>query len=198
VVTLIGNFAGVLTNLLSGALTTRVLLQSAVVFAIAGLVFGHYLLGLRRDEAEGAAQPVRTGLLGRIAAAGTVVVIVAGFLHVGSPGQTRGRALDDRRLQSLEELANKLQFYADEHHALPSTLESMPQMSGPYDRADRFDPRTRIPYEYVLVDSSTYQLGATFDTADTLNANGQPIEPEWRHAAGPVRFTRSVHLRGGK
>lgn len=196
VVTLISNFASVLTNLLSGALTARVLLQSLVVFAIAGLVFGHYLLGLRRDESEGAVQPVRTGLLGRIGAVATVIVLVAGLLQVGSPGQTRGRVLDGRRVQALLELSNRIQMHADQHDELPSSLEAMPATSGPYERSERLDPRTRRPYAYAVLDSATYTLGATFETADTLDANGLPIAPEWRHAAGPVTFTRTVKLRG--
>lgn len=196
VLTLIGNFAAVVTSLLGGELTTRVLLRSAVVFVIAGLVFGHYLLGLRRDESEGAALPVRTGPLARIGAIGTVVVIIAGLFNVGTPARTRGRTLDDRRIQSLDELTRKLQFYANDQHALPATLESMPQMAGYYEQAERFDPLTRVPYGYVVVDSATYQLSATFDTADTLDANGQPVRDEWRHAAGPVTFTRTVHLGG--
>jgi len=196
VITLIVNFATVLTNLLSGALTARVLLQSLVVFAIAGLVFGHYLLGLRRDESEGATEPVRTGLLGRIGAIGTIVVLVAGLLHVGTPRQTRGRVLDGRRVQALMELSNRIQFHVDAHDALPSTIESMPSQAGPYERGQRFDPLTKAPYDYAIVDSVTFTLGATFETADTLDANGQPIDPEWRHAAGPATFTRKVHLRG--
>lgn len=198
VLTLIGNFASVITNMLAGELTLRVLLRSAVVFAIAGLVFGHYLLGLRRDESEGVALPVRTGPLARIAVIGTVVVIIAGLFNVGTPARTRGRTLDDRRIQALDELTRKLQLYADDRHALPQTLDAMPQMAGPYDQADRFDPLTRVPYGYVVVDSATYELSATFETADTLDANGQRIRDEWRHAAGPVTFTRSVHLSGRK
>jgi hypothetical protein len=196
VVTLIGNFAGVVNNLLSGALTARVLLQSAVVFAIAGLVFGHYLLGLRRDESEGAAQPVRPGLLGRIGALGTAATLVAGLVLVGTPGRTRGRVLDGRRVQALEELSNRIQSHVDDRGALPSTLESMPALTGPYDRTQRFDPRTRLPYAYEVVDSATYTLTARFETADTLDANGLPIAPEWRHGAGAVTFTRTVQLRG--
>lgn len=195
VVTLIGNFAGVVNNLLSGAMTTRVLLQSLVVFAIAGLVFGHYLLGLRRDESEGAEQPVRTGVLGRIGAVGTVAVLLAGLVLVGSPGRTRGLVLDDRRVQALREIANRVQMHAAEHGVLPATLESMPAMAGPYERTQRFDPRTREPFAYAVLDSVTFTLGATFETADTLDANGQPVDPEWRHAAGPVTFTRTVHPR---
>jgi len=195
VVTLIGNFAGVVNSLLSGAMTTRVLLQSLVVFAIAGLVFGHYLLGLRRDESETAEAPARTGVLGRIGAIGTAAVIVAGLVLVGSPGRTRGLVLDDRRVQALREIASRVQMHAEQHGELPATLESMPASAGPYERTQRLDPRTRAPYSYAVVDSVTYTLAATFETADTLDANGQPVDPEWRHAAGPVTFTRTVHLR---
>lgn len=189
VVTLIGNFAGVLTNLLSGGLTTRVLLQSGVVFAIAGLAFGHYLLGLRRDEAEGDEKPVRTGPLGRIGAAGTLVVIVAGLLSVGAPGRTRGRALDDRRIDALRQIETSVQFHAEDHRALPSSLDELTQLR---DRRHLTDPSTGIAYGYEVVDSATYRLTATFDTADSLDANGVPIGWDWRHEAGPTTFTRRV------
>lgn len=198
VVTLIGNFAGVITSLLSGALTARVLLQSSVVFGIAGLVFGHYLLGLRRDEAEGAAPPARTSVLGRVGAFGTVLVLVAGFASVGSPGHTRARTLDARRVQALTELSNRVQSHFDDHHELPAQLTELPDALRPYDRAGGLDPATRQPYAYAVVDSLTYTLGATFESADTLDANGRPIEPEWRHAAGPVTFTRRVRSHSGK
>lgn len=198
VVTLIGNFAGVITSLLAGALTSRVMLQSLVVCTIAGLVFGHYLLGLRRDEAEGAAPPARTGVLGRVGAFGTVLVLVAGFASVGSPGHTRLRTLDAQRVQALEQLANRVQSYFDDHRELPAQLDELPDMLRPYDREGRFDPATQQPYPYAVVDSLTFTLGATFDGADTLDASGRAIDPAWRHAAGPVTFTRHVRHRSGK
>lgn len=197
VLTLIGNFVGVLTSLLSGETTIRIVLQSLVVFSIAGLVFGHYLLGLRRDESEGAAAPSRPGVLGRIGAVGTVAVLVAGFAGVGTPGSTRGRVLDGQRVEALRELAIRIENHAVREHALPASLEALRAGVSPNERLHLFDPRTRLPYEYELVDSVTYRLGATFDSADTLDADGQPIAPEWRHGAGPARFTRTARLRRG-
>ncbi|MCC6348330.1 MAG: hypothetical protein IT347_01925 [Candidatus Eisenbacteria bacterium] len=193
VLTLIGNFAGLLRNLLSGGLTTRIGLQSLVVFAIAGLVFGHYQMGLRRDESDGAAGPVRAGVLGHIGAIGTLAVLVAGLVQVGSPQQARVRSMDARRVQALVELANQVQVYADAHDALPASLDALP--ANPYAREAFLDPRWRDQISYSVVDSATYQLVAKFDTAEAFDENGLPIAAEWRHGAGRVTFTRHVQLR---
>jgi hypothetical protein len=198
VLVLIGNFVSVLTSLLSGALTARVALQSAVVFAIAGLVFGHYLLGLRRDESEGAAGPARSGVLGRIGAIGTVVVVVAGLISSGAPSRARRTALDDRRVEALAGIAGAVEGYAREVGRLPDSLQAARPYAIPRDVLDRTDPVTFRPFEYTKVDSVTYQLVTTFDTADTLDGNGQPVPLEWRHAAGRVRFTRNVAVRPGR
>ena len=194
VLTLIGTFVGVLTSLLSGEMTLRIVLQSLVVFSIAGLVFGHYLLGLRRDESEGALAPPKPGLLGRIAVVGTVVVLIAGFANVGSPGNVRGRVLDAKRVQGLRDLSARVENHAKVKHALPQSFATM-FAAADSDPELYLDPLTRQPYEYEPVDSITFVVGATFATDDSLDADGDPIDHEWRHAAGPVRFTRKLEPR---
>lgn len=195
VLTLIGNFVGVLNSLLSGELTLRIVLRSLVVFSIAGLIFGHYLLGLRRDEAEGASAPVKPGLLGRIAVVGTLVVLIAGFLNVGTPGTTRGRVLDAKRVQGLKELSERIENQARREHALPRSFSALLEESTDYTHRTYTDPLTSQNYDYEVVDSVTFVVGATFATDDSVDADGDPIDLEWRHAAGPVRFTRKAKLR---
>lgn len=195
VLTLIGNFVGVLTSMLSGEMTLRIVLQSLVVFSIAGLVFGHYLLGLRRDESEGAPVPAKPGLLGRIAVIGSVVVLIAGFANVGTPGNTRGRTLDAKRVEGLKGLASRIDSHARRTHALPASLPAIFEDATAYERPLYTDPLTRQFYEYEVLDSVTFVLGATFATDDSLDEDGDPIDHEWRHAAGPVRFTRKVEPR---
>lgn len=197
VLTLIGNFANILTRLLAGEATARVVLQSLVVFVIAGLVFGHYLLGLRRDESEGAAEPPRPGVLGRIGAIATVLVLVAGLANVGSPSRSRGRTLDGRRIEALSGLAAQIESHAAREHRLPVSLDELKLDPRPDRWPATADPYTGEPYGFAVVDSVTYQLTATFDTADTLFEDHRPIAREWRHAAGPVTFTRRADLRRG-
>jgi hypothetical protein len=196
VLVLIGNFVGVLTSLLSGALTVRVALQSAVVFAIAGLVFGHYLLGLRRDEAEAVTGPAGVGVLGRLGAIGTVAVVVAGLMSSGTPARVRRTAMDDRRVEALTQIAGAVDDHAREMGRLPDSLAEARPFSRPGDGFERNDPATGQPFEYMKVDSATYRLSATFDTADTLDSDGRPVPTEWRHASGPVTFTRHAPQRG--
>jgi hypothetical protein len=192
VLTLIGTFVGVLTSMLSGEMTLRIVLQSLVVFSIAGLIFGHYLMGLRRDESEGAAAPAKPGLLGRIAVVGTVVVLIAGFANVGTPGNIRARVLDSKRLEGLKQLSSLIEQRVQNKHALPRSLDAVFDENTGYDRSYYTDPLTHQAYEYEVTDSVTFVLGATFATGDSLDADGNPIDHEWRHAAGPVRFTRTA------
>lgn len=49
---LIGDFITLLNGLLGGELTLRFILKAAVVFLIAGSIFGYYLWNLRQDEKE--------------------------------------------------------------------------------------------------------------------------------------------------
>ncbi len=49
---LIGDLIALVNGVLSGELTTRFVLKVAVVAAIAGTIFGYYLIDLRKDEKE--------------------------------------------------------------------------------------------------------------------------------------------------
>ena len=49
---LIGDLTTLVYNVLGGELTVRFLLKVATVAAIAGAIFSHYLLDLRREERE--------------------------------------------------------------------------------------------------------------------------------------------------
>jgi hypothetical protein len=185
---LIGNFVGVLSSLLAGEQTVRSLLKAAVVFAIAGLVFGHYLTGLRRDEADQEGAPRRPGLLGRIGAAGVVLTIALSFFGLGSPGRARGRELDARRVNDLELLRDQIERAYERDGTVPESLTELDATAGRGPESVPRDPDTRRFYAYQRVDSVRFQLGATFSTADTLDAYGNPTPLRWRHGKGLAMF----------
>ncbi len=187
---LIANFTGLVSNALAGELSARVVLKALVVFAIAGVVFGHYLGGLRREEADADARPRRASWLGRLGIAAAALAAVAGLFHAGSPHSARGRQLDTRRLDDLEQLESEVRLYYSTRHVLPARLTDVPARD--YAELGRRDPITGRAYAYARVDSLVFRLGATFATADTLRADGRPIDPEWRHAAGPATFRFEV------
>ena len=49
---MIGDLITLVSNLLSGDLTTQLILKVIIVLVVAGTVFGHYLLDLRKEEQE--------------------------------------------------------------------------------------------------------------------------------------------------
>jgi hypothetical protein len=187
---LIGTFSTVVSNMLAGELSLRFVLKSLVVFAIAGVVFGHYLLGLRREEAEADARPRAASWLGRAGVAAAALAIVAGLFAGGAPRQARLRQLDERRLNDLLELDRNVQLYFVTHRTLPRTLDQLdPSAIGAVALAD---PATGVRYGYDVVDSLTYRLSAGFATADTLRPDGGTVARSWRHRAGQQWFTRTV------
>ncbi len=189
---LIGDFATLVSHVLSGELGVRFVLKTLVVFAIAGVVFGHYLGGLRADESEAGPARRRASWLGRAGVVAGAIAIVAGLVMGGTPQRVRARDFDARRVDDLQMLQGAIERYAHDRHALPPDLGSL--VANGYSVRALDDPRTGLPFVYERVDSLTYRLGATFETADTLRGNGSPIELAWRHPAGRHVFTRQAAL----
>ncbi|MGH7740801.1 MAG: DUF5671 domain-containing protein, partial [Candidatus Eiseniibacteriota bacterium] len=111
---LIGNVTVLVSGYLSGDLTLRFALKSAVVFVIAGLVFIQYLGGIRREEADAAARRGNPWI-GRITAVGVTATLIASLIAIGPPGRERGRRLDERRTIDLRQLSSAIESYASYH-----------------------------------------------------------------------------------
>jgi hypothetical protein len=189
---LIGDLTFLVSRLLAGEIPTRVLLKVAVVFVIAGTVFGHYLGELRRDDTDGAAPARELRVPPRLAAAGVVVVLVAGLVLGGSPRRERQRQTDDQRARDLQSVSTLVRQHVDEYGTLPSSLA--PIMSRPDAYSTRFlDPVSREPYGYRVLDSLRYELCATFDATDSTGSEGGV--PFWWHGPGRTCFTFHVPPR---
>lgn len=192
---LIGNFVGVISSLLAGEQTVRSLLKAAVVFAIAGIVFGHYLGGLRRDEADTEGVPRRPGLLGRIGAAGVVLSLALSFFGLNSPQRARGRELDARRVSDLGVIADQVERAFARDSRVPESLSELDATAGRGPEVVPRDPETRRFYAYQRVDSLHYRLGASFATADTVDSYGNPLPMRWRHGKGLAMFDLDARRR---
>jgi hypothetical protein len=186
---LIGNFIVVVSSALGGELTSRFVLKTLVVFAITGVVFGYYLNGLRREESETDVRPRRPSWLGRAGLAASVVTIVAGFLTAGAPERSRTRELDDKRVYALIEVEHAVSRYHASVGSMPASVADLVQRAGLSDVTAR-DPVSQSYYLYERRDSTGYAISADFAAADTLTAEGRPVERRWRHAAGRVWFER--------
>lgn len=179
---LIGDLVVLVSGLLSGELTSRFVLRALVVFVIAGLVFGHYLLDLRRDEDHGGAAP-RLAWLARAGAVGVLVAIAASLWMVGSPRQARSREMDQMRQRDLVQIAEHLRMRQGRRQAQPVSLEELrlDAMSADVRVAD---PETHATYGYEPIDSTRVRLCAVFARADSVGPWGEQAQPFWRHGAG--------------
>jgi hypothetical protein len=193
---LIGDFIAVLQGLFKGELTARYLGKAAVVAAIGGWLFTHYMGGLRRDEA--ATPRAATGPSWPARAAGAVVLATAllGLWIAGSPAGARKQALDQRRVRELFDISNAVQAEHDSYGKFPANLQDLVRLrtrSG----LQLFDPVTHMPYRYEVLDSVRFLLCAKFDAPDSVGPYGPAVDPFWRHTAGHVCFTFEVPRRNG-
>lgn len=194
---IIGDLTYLVTRLLGGELPPRFLLKALVVFAIAGVAFGHYLGDLRREESEApdAAQR-RPTALARLAAVAIFATLGVGLVMAGSPVVERQRRLDQQRVEDLRQLSALVQDYYREYRALPDSLGMLSLLPGGGMAPPR-DPLTGATYGYLPIDSLRYQLCSNFDTADSAGPKPyveEPGRPEvfWRHGPGRQCFTVRV------
>ena len=183
---LIGDFIFVLQGLLKGELTARFLSKAAIVAAIGGWLFAHYMGGLRRDEAP-TPRPGRPSPLARAAGVLVVAVALLGMWLAGSPAKARRQELDQRRVRELSILSSTVDSEYQSYGRLPPTLEQLVR-GRPRAGLPLRDPVTHVPYAYTVLDSVRYQLCATFDAPDSIGPYGTTTDPFWRHGAGQACF----------
>ena len=201
---IIGDLIAVLSSLLSGELTSRFVLKALTVLAIAGSIFGYYLLSLQKEEREKGEKGVRvvpsekpTGI--RVFA-GIVVVVVAsavvyGLTLVGTPAQQRLLTFDDRRISDLQSITNAVDGYWQRNNALPQKLEDL--RNPLYYVSSIQDPKTGEPYEYRTVSGAAYELCAIFETDSTMRQDPRTMpkpfsEQIWDHGIGRTCFSLQV------
>jgi hypothetical protein len=192
---LIGDFIFVLQGLFKGELTARFLSKAAIVAAIGGWLFMHYMGGLRRDEAA-TPRPGGPSQLARVAAGIVVAVALLGMWLAGSPATARRQELDQRRVMELSNIASAVEAEVQGYGRIPPTLEHLVR-GRPRAGLPLRDPVTHVPYTYVVLDSVRYQLCATFDAPDSVGPYGTAVDPFWRHGAGHTCFTFEARRPAG-
>ncbi len=182
---ILGDLTVLVSRLLEGELAPRFLAKVGAVAAIAGYVFGHYLADLRQEEDRPGGPVGRTGWAPRIAAAVVVITLATGLWLVGTPQHARKQEIDTRRVRMVEAVASQVDSYYEKARVLPPALDSLVTIAR-WQPADLRDPVTAQPFEYSILDSTHYQLCATFDTADTTGASEWTMRGSnfWAHGAG--------------
>ena len=120
----------------------------------------------------------RTILLLAVSAVVAIAVVV-GFLALGTPATERERRLDDTRLEDLRALSSRVVGHHRRTGSLPATLAAVVLPRG----SVVVDPARGDPYEYEVVDDSTFRLCATFDHP-TEDDPARMAYDAWAHGAG--------------
>ncbi len=125
--------------------------------------------------------------------ASSVVVVVAvvwGAALVGSPGTTRIQRFDQQRLEDLQTIFREIQSLCQDpdikdelKRALPETLDDLAALARA-ERVNATDPETWQRYVYMVKDSTTYELCATFSLE-----RDSDVEVFWNHPPGKHCFT---------
>lgn len=159
-VTIVGDLVSILTTFLRGELTVRFFLNSFIVFAIAGMIFGFYFLERKKVQYKQDI-PRRTFQLFGYTLTGIVVCGIAlGFLVAGSPNEARMRGFDAQRANALSGIAQCVHSYANEFNRLPDALSDLGRSSEyAYAYCSLEDPETGAPYEYRVVKPLTFTGG---------------------------------------
>jgi hypothetical protein len=174
-----GDLITALAYLLRGELTSRFLAKAFVVLVLSGGVFYYYFGGLRRTDA-GTAAPNRDRLMAVLSSVLVAVILVLGFLQLGTPSGQRQLRADNQRVRDIYFLSEDVRNYWNSHSSqLPTDMDQITDK--------RTDPLTHAPYEYHPGQGSDYQLCATFaEIGSQENANGPNL---WTHPAGHYCFT---------
>jgi hypothetical protein len=119
------------------------------------------------------------------------IAIVAGAVlwaisTVGTPETTRGRKLDQARVEDLKRIDWAVARYYSENSELPGRLEKLH-----LEEQVLNDPVTGEKYGYRVVDSRHYQLSATF-TSEGSGDRYDSMARDWSHPAGVHWFSLAV------
>ena len=132
------------------------------------------------------------GLLLGVITAVVIAAIVTGFLVMGSPKDARREELDKRRIEDLRMLASLMT--PESGRPLRDSLDVNGYNPGM--KAQLVDPVTGEPYQYHVIDSTHFELCATFDT-EVRPQDLQPYEREWAHAKGRQCFKFDTRAMAG-
>lgn len=128
----------------------------------------------------------RNRLFAMVASAAVVVAVLAGLFLAGSPADERLRRLDEIRISNLRNLNAAIDAYIRRNNFMPRDLVSV--VDGRQLMELPVDPESGAQYDFVQIDSGSYQLCASFSAA----YSGEVELSFWAHPAGRSCFTFQV------
>lgn len=181
-ITIIGSLVSLLLNFLNGEYTMNVVLKILVVLVLALLIFGYYMIDLRRKEySKRSAVSMVAFFLVLAIGAGSVV---AAFFFIDSPRVAKLKKFDMARVSDLGNMNSVIVSNYLDNGKLPEP--------GSQALAGYKDPETQAPYDYKVLGEKEYELCATFSVAVPSDQQSPGGDPWYNHLAGPQCFTKTV------
>lgn len=182
---------------LEGELTARFLLKVATVFLIAVSVFLYYGWNVKKETP--ATKDFKMNLLLKGSVGIVFIIIIVGYLSVGSPQAERLRRLDDIRVSDLRQIQYQVIQFWRMKKRLPNSLDELSDMPG---FVPARDPKTGEEYEYRTTGELSFELCAAFQTPSqedkTTLSRPYPITTfpgenvQWTHGVGRECFERII------
>ncbi len=174
-----------INNYLNGELTTKAVLKTLTVLAIAASIFGFYLYDIRRSEVINVKDKVVL-----IYAYTALVVVVGIFIWslfiVESPTATRNRIHDNNILGNFESINSAINDYYYKYKKLPVDLATLKSASMYLTDNNFQDSATKKVFDYKLKGSNEFELCATFlsSNKEQKSMEGNLFKDRWPHDAG--------------
>src|SRR5512141_2223660 len=115
-----------------------------------------------------------------------LAVVIKGFLISGTPASQRALNYDSQRISAMSSIKYSVDSYYQQNRQLPKSLD---QLSASYLNLN--DPETKKPYDYKVVNDTSYSLCTTFST-DTKDPSSQLRQYSYTDIEG----TTSYHSKG--
>lgn len=135
------------------------------------------------------------GMVLAVLAAMVAAAAVIYSIWLNPPSLNRARTLDHLRLQGLMQTQNTIQGYFGIHHALPPDLTALENGNGYLASVNWHDPETHRPFDYVILDATSYKLCTDFSLPS--DTEDQSYDPSFtKHSGGHDCIQRNVRQAG--
>jgi len=168
---IVGDLVAVVYYFLDGQdLTTGFLLKVLSILIVATAVFSYYIADVRNKITA------RTSKISAICALILVIIaIILGFSVIGSPRTQRMMKQDQMRVSDLQNISNQVREYYRTSAKLPATLN---EVASVYSYGLQIEDRNSgAPYEYKVIDVTTFELCATFNMNSDDKREASPVYP---------------------
>jgi hypothetical protein len=132
------------------------------------------------------------GKLLAIAGAIAALAAVSVSIYLNPPSAVKAHALDQERLQGLQQIDFAIKGYYRTHQVLPDRLDVIENVNGLSALSSWKDPVTHLLYEYDVIGKTTYRLCADF-SADSGKDESPYIVAFRKHHKGHDCFQQDVN-----